>query len=302
MNTYGIRCIASFSIVFAAAALSGCAMDGTGTPENGQETVGQSSEALVHTGGATIRWNAQAPTDFKLGPISSQTCFIQGLGGQLIGNPAYYSNPNAYIAARAGVYDHDKNGNYDGSWHMQVSAGTGAGVELKATCIDQVANRVTFDWQDNITTQGVPATPNRNCFLQQVWSTSGFVNNSQIQSHIDIKQSGGQFFIDGFVDTFAGDMEYGGARAVCVDVVAGSGWGFEWNAGSGTVAHNTIPVSPSGNFCGLTGIRGTWMTTGSDWNGDADGVYMNNWENGGFLADWQLMSTNFRGGSWICRQ
>jgi hypothetical protein len=239
------------------------------------------------------------PDSAPLKPTASWTCMLTGVSGSFVGNPALGSKP-ALPASAAVVMK-------GGFWVMRTRSGVGPGVMAHIMCIPITTGRVEFSWADNLATQGVPATPTRHCFLREVWATSGLTGP---KSKLKITRAGSQFDMNGsFVNNFGGDRDFGGATAVCVDIVPTATFGFTWigpNSGSSTITlRNFFPSGPpvpvAGVGCFLTGIAGRWV------NPDPDPL---GWNDGAFLTgpvglppasvNWRLQASNGREGDVSC--
>jgi hypothetical protein len=243
----------------------------------------------------------------KLGPTSTQTCMLRGVSGDFFGNPGLWSNSGAFLPASAGVKE------IDGFWWIETRAGAGTGVSANVICINATANRVTFSWSNNISSQGVAATPNRHCFLQKVWATSGLSGNvGALRTNLTIRKvpsgSGFRFdFSDSYVENVGGDTEFGGATAVCVDIVSTAHWDFTFagptnaaNSATNTITlrdsfPNGTPVPVSNVVCFLTGIAGKWINPVPDPLGWLDGAILSN-----VSPNWRLTVTNGRQATVSC--
>jgi hypothetical protein len=260
------------------------------------------ASALPVAGGAKWGTPGNNGQDLKLGPASSETCFLSGVSGSFVGNPHVSGQPNSLLPASAEVFI------ANGFWFVRTRAGVGPGVMAHVICIFATANRVEFTWADNLTVSGVPATPNRHCFLRKVWATSGLTGQT---NHLTIKKVNGQFTMNGsFVENVGGESGFGGATAVCVDIFPAAKWGFSFTgptnaANSATATHtlknsfpNGTPVPVVDVGCFLTEISGKWVSGSPNPLG---------WNNGAFLVgdpnvsqNWQMTVSNGRQGGATC--
>jgi hypothetical protein len=264
------------------------------------------TSALSVAGGGTYGTPGNDGSDAQYGPVASQTCFLSGVSGNFLGNPGLWGQPSAEL--RASVEIVEKNG----FWVLRTRAGTGAGVMGYVTCINATAHRVEFDWSNNNTSTGVPATPNRQCFLSAVWATSGLSGKTinGVTTNLTIRKSGGQFDMDGsYVENIGGDTGWGGATARCVDIGSTAGWTFT-HAGP-TNGANTItlrdgfpngpPISVPNVGCFLTGISGRWISPTPDPLGWTDGAFLSG---PSFMPpaspNWQMTASNGRQGTAVC--
>ena len=262
--------------------------------------------ALSVAGGAGWGTPGNNGPPLKLGPTNAQTCFLSGVSGDFVGNPALYAQPDIFLPASAEVFEQD------GFWFLQTRAGVGTGVFAKAICINVTANRVEFPWGDNISSQGVPATPNRHCFLRSVWATSGLSGQvGALQTNLTIRKIGNEFNMNGsFVNHAGGDYNFGGAIAVCVDIVPSGHWGFTFigptnatNSATTTVTlrnffPNGPPVPVAGVGCFLTGIAGRWMNANPDPLGWFDGTWLTG--DPKVSPNWQITVSNGRQANVTC--
>lgn len=264
--------------------------------------------ALSVAGGA--KWGTPGNNGkvFQLGPTNTQTCALAGVSGNFLGNPYVFSSPGEFLPASASVRP-DQTGQF---WIMETRAGLGAGVAAQALCINTTANRTTFGWSSNVTSAGVEATPNRHCFLSEVWATTGLSGqHNGLVTNLTIRKIGNQFDLNSsFVEAIGGDQEFGGATATCVDIVPTQQWGYTFigptngaNAGIAVVPlrdsyPNGNPVPVAGVGCFLTGISGRWISPVPDPIG---------WNDGAVLAadsssppNWQITVTNGRQATVSC--
>ncbi len=149
----------------------GCVVDPTSEASQdpaAEENVGSSAAALTTEGGVT----ATGPANITLGAMSSQTCFLSGIGGSLLGTPNYFYNPSLYNPAVAGVFPGS-----DGNWHLIISNGTGSGVAASVVCIDSTINRTTITGADNLTSTGYQGNSSTQCFLQSVKIAGGLASS-----------------------------------------------------------------------------------------------------------------------------
>jgi hypothetical protein len=242
-----------------------------------------------------------------LGSDQTETCFLSGVSGSLNGNPTQSAPYRTSVQAIAQVMDEG------GTWVLRTHAGTGTGVKAYATCISATANRAVYSFEDNISSEGVPVTPNRHCFLAKVWITVGMTGKSgfglNLQTNLTISKENGAFgFGNSFVNTSGGSMDYGGAVARCVDIPPGSDWSFTHtgpvngiNSATDTIALHSSPGGPlvpiAGVACFLTAISGKWIAD-PDPLGWADGVFLT--ADAKTYKSWRLTASNGRGGSVEC--
>lgn len=272
------------------------------------------ASALDVVGGTIHSSAGNDGLDAFLGAASSQTCFLAGVSGSLVGNPTL--SGKGLLPASAEVLERD------GFWFLRTRTGVGTGVKAHAICIGHKPicvngkcvvpklNRVEFPWQDNITSQGVPATPNRHCFLRRVWATSGLSGDKRNgqQTNLTISKHGGEFVMNGsYVENKGGDRDFGGARAVCVDIVPTAKWEFTHigppNSTKTITLRNSYPNGapvPVANIgCFLTGIAGRWINP--DPNPLNDGAFL---AGPVFLppksTNWQLTASNGRQATVSC--
>jgi hypothetical protein len=266
------------------------------------------ASALSVAGGATWGTPGNNGQELMLGPTNSQTCILSGVSGDFIGNPTIYGKPGSFLPASAEIIEKG------GFWFLRTRAGGGTGVIVYAICINATTNREEFSWSNNISTQGVKAAgfPNRHCFLKGVWATSGLSGQvGALQTNLTIKKVGDEFDMnDSYVQNVGGDTDFGGATAVCVDIVPTAQWGFTFT-GPTNAAHsatttvtlrnsfpNGAPVSVANVGCFLTGIAGRW------YNGSPDPL---GWKDGAFLTgdpkvspNWLMTVSNGRQGLVSC--
>src|SRR5262245_54935998 len=77
--------------------------------------------ALPVAGGAKWGTPGNNGQDLKLGPTDSQTCFLSGVSGSLVGNPHVSGQPNSLLPASAEVFMSN------GFWFVRTRAGVGPG-------------------------------------------------------------------------------------------------------------------------------------------------------------------------------
>jgi len=258
------------------------------------------ASALPVAGGAAWGTPGNNGQDRKLGPTNEETCFLRGITGDLNGIPYISGEPDSFLPARAEVFM--KNG----YWWVRTRAGAGTGVMAHVICLKATANRVQFSWSNNLTTAGVKATPNRQCFLSGIWATTGM---SVPSSHLTIKKVNGWFNISGHVENIAGDSDYGGATVTCVDISPTASWGFAFtdpsnasNSATTTVVlrdsypnGNPVPMDKVG--CFLTSIEGNWSVSPDPLG----------WDDGALLigdpkvsSNWLMKVSNGRTGGVTC--
>jgi hypothetical protein len=294
------RAVQLFGFSSVVLALAGCTADATSGEATPKDITASSASALVDEGGATA---TPSNPDVRLGRVTDQTCFLQGVGGDLIGQPYYYSDPPFYNPAKAGVYADST----DGYWHLRVSPGIGTGVSAEAVCVDSVINRNYISGGNNVASSGYTGNANTQCFLQSVAVSSGLASSG---NQLAIVQSGNTWYMSANVANTVGDTGWGSATGVCIDLPGT--WPQVFNdLGSNPYQLvdweiTSMPVN-SGTVCGLTGLDGQWYW--SNWDGhhpepfgSSDGVMLHNWINGSFTANWHAYVTNGRKAHITCRR
>lgn len=267
------------------------------------------ASALSVAGGGAWGTPGNNGKDAQFGPTGSQTCFLSGVSGNFVGNPALNSQPN--IGLRASVEVVESNG----FWVLRTRAGVGTGVMGYVTCVNATANRVDFSWQDNLTIQGVPATPNRQCFLSSVWATTGLSGQvGALVTNLTIRKTNNTFDLNSsYVQNIGGDFDFGGATARCVDIAPSMEWGFtlfgptnaDNSATATTILRNSfpngtpVPVADVG--CFITAISGRWINPNPDPLGWADGAFLTGPSfHPPASPDWQMTLSNGRSATAAC--
>ena len=268
------------------------------------------ASALAVAGGATIRNAGTGTHQVKLGPVNQQTCFLSGLFGSFVGNPAFFPHPNATVEARAEVV------NIGGFWVLRTKGGVGPGVGASAICIFATANKVELSQTDNLTSDTQPATPNRHCFLSTVWATSGLSGNvpGSGETNLTLTKTSGPnpvfTFAGSSLHNFGGDLGFGGATARCVDYVENGSWNFTLpgptnaaNSATKTLVlrnsfPNGTPIPVAGVGCFLTAISNRWASPSPDPLGLLDGVFLTG--DPKISKNWELTASNGRQGSVHC--
>src|SRR5262245_438653 len=188
------------------------------------------AQAQVHVTG-TWSWgtpgNAGQPLD--MGSDSTQTCFLVGVKGSLLGVSWQISS---YEKAEVAIYQEG------GHWKLRTRAGFGTGVSGQAMCISATANRVPIGWAGYPQSPwvSVPVMPNRHCFLTGVSSTVGFDTDKRWAGII---QMGPNWVIKGDLELKQDGTPGGTADGICVDIPAAwSGDGSFWAGTTGTTTSN----------------------------------------------------------------
>jgi hypothetical protein len=244
-------------VALIAVALPACSA-APGDSSMSQERTDTSSAAVSWVGLSFWgQWGNVGP-DLNLGPASTQTCFLTGVHGQLIGTT---SDLGSSPQATARVYVDDASGNY----FLQTHQGSGNGVNASAACVPYTGNRAFFSsasgvptWQYGwglTLTVTIPAlgTPNRLCFLTGLSSFNGF-SNQGIPTYTQLVPPGRSRFWQFITQVdFATDSGYpgGSAEAVCFDVQA-------YQGGVGPLQQENVDwfTSEPNIACGLTYIGG----------------------------------------------
>jgi hypothetical protein len=247
-----------------------------------------------------VTTTTQTSFDITLGLVNDQTCFLTGIGGQILGNPLPPGGVPRADATGAGIGIFDVG---DMFWHFKGRVGVGGGIGGSAVCIDSVANRSIVSWSDNLSQQPLgdgSLTSPRRCFLKSVWGTSGFTNNCSFNPFVIINTNpttGGPVNVDGHVCNEGGDSGFGGVEVVCVDTLAPQdAGGVEFRPTSGPdPADTTVPVK-SDSVCSVLGIDGNWGNL--DHNG-LDGIFLVSWQ-GHPLPTWLARWTFGRHGTVQC--
>lgn len=244
----------------------GCALD---EGEGGDElTTSEATSSISMAGGVTWRGTTALP----LGPLSQQTCFLSGMGGAFVGNPALYGQPGSFKPAEVAVRPNFGSG----LWEVITKSGVGAGVQANVVCVNVPYTSSAiheFSWSDNLSSNGYIGTANTHCFLRDVWATSGLSTwNTNLRPTIAIERTAlanGKVEFDmndSFVNNFGGDQDYGGATAVCIDYPATGQWGYTFNGATSTLLRdsypNGAPVATANTLCALTGVSGGWVGAG----------------------------------------
>ncbi|HYL98726.1 MAG TPA: hypothetical protein VEZ90_07205 [Blastocatellia bacterium] len=278
-------------------------------------SMGTTASAQFTAGGGTWGTPGNNGKDLVLGPVSTQTCFLTGISGDFNGLPAINADPYFPGTGQPSVIaSAEVSMEPDGFWHMRTRAGVGAGVMAHAMCINETTNRQTLSWEDNLASTSNTtsnSTANTHCFLTKVWSTTGLSGTTPSgKPFISLQNTGNQVSLLGLVNTIAGDADYGGAEAVCVDFQQDSHWTFGLvgptnSSNSATTTFplrnsfpNGAPVPVADVACGLTGVDGDWTSPNPDPVGWFDGVFVTNDVH--VSPDWLATTSNGRRGSISC--
>jgi len=228
------------------------------------ESLGETQQGLVVTG----TWESgTGEADIDMGPSNTQTCFLTGIRGNLKGRDTFPHTPLASV----GVYEEG------GHWRLKTRHGVGTGVSGSATCISNVANRVSMSWSEcktfSCAFSFVPVNANRRCFLTSIWSRAGmtFHNSGDSRPGLLISKQtifpgGGApsydaWVLKGWTSNDASEPANGGGTAHCVDFPGGGVADGAWDGNS------TTPMCNGPSTVGL--LRGIF---GDFTGGYSDGV------------------------------
>ena len=195
-----------------------------------------------------------------LGSTEYRTCYLRGISGVLRGESTSVATADsAYVS----VYPDE------GMWWVKAKALTTPGLVAHVGCVYLPYAGIEFSWSENTDPGGsVSASPNRHCFLREVWAVYGLDGSLSPRgkpTNITIKEVDGQFTMAGSYLRESASAEWGssgGATATCFDFPATREWDFTvagpgpFDPGSTYTSH----VRPAMQFtaCGLTAVGGEW--------------------------------------------
>ena len=195
---------------------------------------------------------AQNYTTITLGTLASETCFIQGIAGQLAGSGAKGDRID-----EANVYPDTASG------HWKATGANLAQVTVMCVAVPYANHEFQFG------VSSYTGTADTHCFLRYV-SGPGLTtptSNLSIASHV----SGASVVFD-FAGSQTSTSPYASSRATatCFDYRATGGWSYTFYApASSTDVYLLRDYYPSGpqvktaqTACGLTGVIGDWRASG----------------------------------------
>lgn len=212
-----------------------------------------------------------------LGSAATQTCFLQGITGEL------ESDPDSSLTARAGVYI-DPNNN---EWYIETKAGVptywgegGSGVMAHVSCIANTTNRQMISWAGNA--NGTVDTlysfaedhGNTRCFLTSVSGSVGWASPSAWTGlRQDVRDGEPTWELDGNLVQKTSGGSGGGSSAVCVDISFQYSPSYDYQAPSNTGVAQIGEVA--GTTCAVHSLVGNFAANDSyGWN---DGVRIIPW-------------------------
>jgi hypothetical protein len=217
-----------------------------------EEAESEAVQDISIAGGAT--WSSTTP--LQLGPTTQQTCWLDGVMGELVGGSTKAT------AALASVYP------YRGWWYVRTQPASGGNVTAHVKCVNVAWPGSSHEivWTGGGASPTLPSIAGRHCFLREVWSTSGLGNTLIGNPQIVVEQSNGQWtFSDSYLG--GGGADAGGGTAVCIDVATAQTWDAYY---AGPVDSYSLPdnnlshaIPTQTAACGLRGIGGSWAFSGS---------------------------------------
>jgi hypothetical protein len=293
MKNTSLTCITSALLWMALS--SGCGpSEGHGTEP---DTLDSHETELVGNGYKVYYWGTRTDmTGTNIGAMSSRTCFLSGVAGNLSVGGEWYEDVESVAKVDA---QYPSDGNYwlvahGGAYTNQVNQTVWQNnpVLARATCFWTTTNRKAAAWSSYsygisrpVKVADLDPNNRRICFLSGLWGVGGAWGSSDKFARV-IKRPDGWYIESNLVSWY--DGSHARVEARCVDFPRGT----VFSSGSVSAAAGTTVTQPITSLpgtmhaCALTGIQGalnqnSW-TDGAliNWPSVADGTWTITVQNG----------------------